>query len=97
MMPTVTDGVVTCTAADWLAQADAILREHPVREVRLTTKMGWDEILKVWKRLGRPMVALPGLSFKEMVGLAWPGITFTLPEAHRPPDDEWYEIRPPLG
>src|SRR5258708_18002320 len=73
MMPTVTNGVVTCTAADCLAQADAILREHPVRQVRLTTRMGWDEILKGWKRLLRPMAALPVLSFKEMVGLAWPG------------------------
>jgi len=28
---------ITCTAADWLQHADAILRDHPVREVRLTT------------------------------------------------------------
>ncbi len=31
---------VACTAADWIAHADAILAEHPVREVRLTT---WPE------------------------------------------------------
>jgi uncharacterized protein (TIGR02996 family) len=29
---------VTCTAADWLAHADAILAAHPVVEVRLTTR-----------------------------------------------------------
>lgn len=28
---------ITCTAADWLAHGDAILAEHPVTEVRLTT------------------------------------------------------------
>src|SRR5690606_15101516 len=28
---------LTCTATDFLAHADAILREHPVRRVRLTT------------------------------------------------------------
>ncbi len=31
--------VITCTATNWLAHADAILREHPVREVRLTTRL----------------------------------------------------------
>ncbi len=34
-------GEVECDAADWLAHADAILAEHPVREVRLTT---WPEV-----------------------------------------------------
>jgi uncharacterized protein (TIGR02996 family) len=29
---------LTCSAADWLAHADAILAEHPVRRVRLTTR-----------------------------------------------------------
>lgn len=30
---------VTCTAADWLTHSAAILAEHPVRKVRLTTDM----------------------------------------------------------
>jgi uncharacterized protein (TIGR02996 family) len=32
---------VTCTAADWLAHGDAISREHPITQVRLTT---WPEV-----------------------------------------------------
>lgn len=30
---------IRCSAADWLARADAILAEHPVRRVRLTTHL----------------------------------------------------------
>ena len=29
---------ITCTAADWLAHADGILKQHPVRKVVLTTR-----------------------------------------------------------
>ena len=32
---------LACTAADWIAHADAILAAHPVQEVRLTTWPGW--------------------------------------------------------
>jgi uncharacterized protein (TIGR02996 family) len=45
---------VTCTAADWLAHADAILAEHPVTAVTLTTMpaRSWD-FLHLW----------PGIAF----------------------------------
>lgn len=32
---------LTCTAEDWIAHADAITAEHPIREVQLTTEVGW--------------------------------------------------------
>lgn len=34
---------VTCTAADWLAHADAILAAQPVQEVTLTTWPEWGD------------------------------------------------------
>ena len=59
---------VRCTAADWLANADTILAEHPVRRVRLTT---WPEqnsyALNRWA-----------------LGKKWPGIEFELPPAPLP-------------
>lgn len=38
--------LVRCSAVDWLAHGDAILAEHPVREVRLTTlpQLTWYQV-----------------------------------------------------
>lgn len=64
---------VTCSAADWLAHAAAILAAHPVERVTLTTApyLGWD-----WPP---PRVDDPDdgvLRFHR-----WPGVEFTLPGA----------------
>lgn len=37
---------VTCTAADWLAHADALVAAHPVERVTLTTWAGRPEVLE---------------------------------------------------
>jgi uncharacterized protein (TIGR02996 family) len=54
---------VTCTAADWLAHSDAILSQHPVREVRLTT---WPVIGRR-TYYGRPAI-------EEMLRAEWPSV-----------------------
>jgi uncharacterized protein (TIGR02996 family) len=54
---------VTCTAADFLRHADALLREHPITRVRLTTTEG----------LFMPSLQ-PGLLAER-----WPGIEFEVP------------------
>lgn len=35
---------IACSAADWLTQGDAILREHPVQTVRLATCPAWEPV-----------------------------------------------------
>ncbi len=65
---------ITCTAADWLAHADAIRAQNPVQAVTLTT---WPE-MAVWYEEDES----PG-SRKAMLRQLkrqWPGITFTLPD-----------------
>lgn len=60
---------ITCTAADWLAHADAILAQHPVQTVRLTT---WPEIS--WGPVMRhevPLAEIPEIR-KQLAG--WDGV-----------------------
>lgn len=69
---------VTCAADDWLAHADAILRQHPVRAVTLTT----------WPRADLAPGSRPG-SFAiratspewlaRYLAERWPRIAFTPP------------------
>ena len=63
---------VTCTAADWLQHGDAILAEHPVREVRLTTG----------PELGHSFVEATTRadSNRHWINQRWPGVTFHLPK-----------------
>lgn len=72
---------VTCEAADWLANADAILAEHPVRRVRLTTPAAVRgpsfNSLRDWKK---PLLA--GASALWSFEAEWPGIVFEEPQ-HR--------------
>jgi uncharacterized protein (TIGR02996 family) len=67
------------TAADWLAHADAILAEHPVRRVRLTTPaavLGPSfNSLRDWKK---PLLA--GASALWSFEAEWPGIVFEEPQ-----------------
>lgn len=60
---------VACPAADWLAHADAILAEHPVRAVRLTTV---PEIhrLDVWKTLYALSSTGPWYDARELTQVA---------------------------
>jgi len=85
---------VVCPAADWLAHADAILAEHPVRRVRLTTvpvvvpvgdtlellDPGTDAAA-FWGGQGGP--AVPSAYACELalkvLRERWPGIEFELP------------------
>ena len=69
---------ITCTAADWLHHGDAILAEHPVREVRLTTWPGRGDLRDVYD-------GMSGIECKDgtMRYGRWPGVTFHLPEPQR--------------
>lgn len=80
---------LTCTAANWLAHADAIVTRHPVREVRLTT---FSVVVSGGGR-NRGLSRLDGrkkwhsnetLLFetmaKQLCEMEWHGITFHLPE-----------------
>jgi len=64
---------VTCTAADWLAHGDAILREQPVRRVTLTTRPPLAN-----RHFDNDDYVLPMLMGR------WPGIEFMLPPAMPP-------------
>lgn len=59
---------VTCPAADWLAHADAILAEHPVRRVRFTT----------WPEDGREVFRVNRRDDTATCD-RWPGIAFEVP------------------
>jgi uncharacterized protein (TIGR02996 family) len=71
---------VRLPAADWLAHADALLAEHPVTNVTLTTMPAL-----FWWDSDRGWVDNPhGDTFrlfdpKERCEARWPGVTFTLP------------------
>ncbi len=75
---------LTCPAAAWLAHADAILAEHPVREARLTTwpvYSWWNG--KQWEdstQAGDLFRPYERGECEENYRHRWPGITFTLPE-----------------
>lgn len=61
--------MIRCSAADWLAHADAILAEHPVRRVRLTDRTA-----------GNPpgVIGTAGVLTKAVLTAKWPGIEFEL-------------------
>lgn len=76
---------IECTAADWLAHADAILAEHPVRRVRLTDHT-----------VGNPPCVLGtgGALTRTALSAKWPGIEFELQQpAAVPPFNpaQWLE------
>lgn len=88
---------LTCSAPDWLRHADAILAEHPVRRVRLTTVPvvvpGGDELELLEPGSGAAAFwgdehggyAVPDAFVCELALKAlrerWPGIEFELPPA----------------
>lgn len=57
---------VTCTAADFLRHADALLAFHPITEVRLTT---WPEV----EEIGESHYALPGRHVRKYWEFAYNG------------------------
>jgi uncharacterized protein (TIGR02996 family) len=76
-------------AADWLAHADAILAEHPVTAVTLTT---WPRVGSAppyglqldgrdWHKEAVPFLPedRDGGAARGLLAAEWPGITFTLP------------------
>lgn len=71
--------IASLPAADWLAHADTILAEHPVRTVRLTT---WPDIRK-WNpdRLITNIDTLRSTFRSTLTSAAYPGVTFELPQA----------------
>ena len=76
---------VLCTAADWLAHADAILATHPVRKVVLTTRPTSAERqsrkkfngLSEWMRFVHKYSGPDGT--EKFLKDYWPGIEFELP------------------
>lgn len=60
---------ITCTAADWLTHADAIVKQHPVRKVRLTTRVQCGVA---------GLENEPGV-LERWFSARWPGIEFELP------------------
>ena len=77
------------SASDWLAHADAILAEHPVRRVRLTTiprriahgPQAWgEEWYETLEGRAEPRFLLHSL-VPDMLKATWPGIEFELPPA----------------
>src|SRR5262249_18573790 len=82
---------VTCTAADWLEHADAILACQPVREVALTSWPDWRwidsdmEVAVLW-RPQKPFAEVYRDNMPDgclipqfLLEQAWSGIRFTLP------------------
>lgn len=71
---------VLAPVTDWLTHGNAILREHPVRRVRLTT---WPEYVVMWviaHEVG--MDWRPGDArdrWVRVLAAKWPGIKFELP------------------
>lgn len=78
-------GRVTCTAADWLAHADAVLAAHPVRRVTLTRVSGGD-LYALSLRLGLPPETPIRQPYEETIrewfATGWPDITFELRTAY---------------
>ncbi len=79
---------LTCTAADWLAHAGAILACQPVRRVVLTTWPEWEgvEARPTWwmvRLRGRTRLHKAALYANEqtaaLLAAEWPAVTFTLP------------------
>lgn len=68
---------ITCTAADWCDHATAILAQHPVREVTLTT-LAEERSDSGQTILGTPIYRLTRHD-KATLESMWSGITFTLP------------------
>lgn len=71
---------IRCTAAEWLVHADAILAQHPVRHVALTTNP--DDLLNEVRRSDRNWKLAPGLrrgSVIECWRAEWPHIKFHSP------------------
>jgi uncharacterized protein (TIGR02996 family) len=82
---------VRCSAEQWIEHADAILAEHPVRWVRLTTRP--DGLHWCYDRITPDMYPHPVTdempytndeSLLIMLRREWPGITFQVP--HEPDD-----------
>lgn len=84
---------LTCTAADWLAGADAILAAHPVLKVRLTTWPGYqfnpNGMAQLAGRKSDHWVPRGESHDHSQKGIAtalcqmeWPGVTFELPPHH---------------
>lgn len=70
---------VTCTAADWLANADAILAAHPVRRVTLTTM---PDIVGFLGRGGQKRGFVGPIDrewWLRALADEWRGVTFELP------------------
>jgi len=73
--------VLTCTAADWLSHADAILVQQPIREVRLTTwphGLNEDELERRWPGV---KLTLPSPEITATFGPAAQGNLITVHEA----------------
>ena len=83
---------ITCTAADWFAHADAILSQHPVRAVTLTTwpehhylaKCGSVSLFPDGDSRAKPLYdhLLQSLeeAIKKRLSEVWSGVAFTLPQ-----------------
>lgn len=77
-----------CTAAAWLAHGDAITAAHPVRTVRLTTRLTSDELLRTFNEReppppipddGETTVRTDNAELRTLFAVWWPGIRFELP------------------
>lgn len=90
----------TCTAADWLTHCDAILAQHPITQVTLTTE---PDLSVVGVRYpGSVFVSLPGRTHRDyatdddgwqpvtlrLLSAEWPRIKFTLPDVSRQEFDD---------
>lgn len=81
------------SAADWIRHADAILAEHPVRRVRLTSRpifevsetrdLHWSVAISAGAQSVRfliPQTECPSVSEALSLSRRWPGIEFELPQ-----------------
>jgi len=75
-------GAVVTRAFDWLHNAGAILAEHPVQAVRLTTMPSYEWTAENWNAVGAALLGKgPRPLALDTLEIVWPGIEFTLPAA----------------
>ncbi len=74
---------LTCTAADWIAHADAIRAQNPVQAVTLTTWPGNDNgsscIIRFGDTISRCTASVREFRTQAALNRIWHGIDFTLP------------------
>lgn len=78
----------TCTAAEWRAQAGALLAAHPIRRVRLTTPPDpADQLHHLCTTFDDPLAESPRVLDRWHSPPLWPGVKFDLPPGS--PNHTW--------